>query len=141
MRTIEELTTAGSGFLFFFILFILSIVIAVAFHCIRQQLPTNISNDTGDAITNSDHSTITVEPFVDESNLCSYPKLLNSKAKFYDSSSSDSCCSICLVDYKESDSLRVLPDCGHFFHVKCVDPWLTMNLTCPICRKSFVGRV
>ncbi|KAH0981077.1 hypothetical protein GBA52_008254, partial [Prunus armeniaca] len=31
---------------------------------------------------------------------------------------------ICLADYKETNTLLVLPDCGHLFHVKCVYPWL-----------------
>ncbi|KAI4364163.1 hypothetical protein MLD38_020292 [Melastoma candidum] len=47
-----------------------------------------------------------------------------------------SCCTICLADYKATDTLRLLPDCGHLFHLKCVDPWLRMNPTCPVCRSS-----
>ncbi|MED6135323.1 hypothetical protein PIB30_045443 [Stylosanthes scabra] len=45
-------------------------------------------------------------------------------------------CTICLGDYKESEMLRVLPGCGHVFHQACVDPWLMLHSTCPICRKS-----
>ncbi|XP_010534380.1 PREDICTED: putative RING-H2 finger protein ATL71 [Tarenaya hassleriana] len=45
-------------------------------------------------------------------------------------------CSICLADYKSKDMIRVLPDCHHLFHDKCVDPWLLLNPTCPICRSS-----
>lgn len=88
--------------------------------------------------------TITVEPepCLDQTSTQShnYPStLLFSKAKLCNNSSSSSsscCCSICLMDYKESDLVRVLPGCSHFFHVKCVDPWLRMNLTCPICRET-----
>jgi hypothetical protein len=61
-------------------------------------------------------------------------KLCNSKNI---NSSSSCCCSICLMDYKEADLLRMLPGCGHLFHVMCVDPWLRMNLTCPVCRKTY----
>ncbi|KAL1342289.1 hypothetical protein HN51_028857 [Arachis hypogaea] len=45
-------------------------------------------------------------------------------------------CIICLGDYKEIEMLRVLPGCGHVFHQACVDPWLMLHSTCPICRKS-----
>ena len=26
--------------------------------------------------------------------------------------------------------------CGHAFHAPCVDQWLGVNATCPLCRKS-----
>lgn len=45
-----------------------------------------------------------------------------------------SCCSICLSDYKDSEVLRVIPDCGHMFHVICIDQWLRRHATCPVCR-------
>ncbi|MCD7465391.1 hypothetical protein HAX54_001211 [Datura stramonium] len=80
---------------------------------------------------------------IDEATLLSYPKLLYSEAKVnnnynkeYSSSSTATCCTICLADYKDSDMLRLLQDCGHLFHLKCVDPWLMLNPSCPICRTS-----
>ncbi|KAG5237910.1 RING-H2 finger protein [Salix suchowensis] len=68
-----------------------------------------------------------------------YPKLLYSKARLEPRGNIDllpSCCSICLGDYKDSDVLRLLPDCGHVFHLKCVDCWIRRHPTCPICRNS-----
>jgi hypothetical protein len=47
-----------------------------------------------------------------------------------------SCCSICLSDYKESEVVRVIPNCGHMFHTDCIDQWLRSHATCPICRIS-----
>ncbi|PHT98273.1 RING-H2 finger protein ATL70 [Capsicum chinense] len=77
---------------------------------------------------------------IDEATLMSYPKLLYSEAKvnnyYNDSSTASTCCSICLGDYKDNDMLRLLQDCGHLFHLKCVDPWLMLNPSCPICRTS-----
>ncbi|KAI4382646.1 hypothetical protein MLD38_008583 [Melastoma candidum] len=71
-------------------------------------------------------------PGIDEATLLSYPKFLYSSAKREQGAGT---CPICLGDYRDSDVLRMLPDCGHFFHVKCVDPWLRSSPTCPICRK------
>ncbi|KAJ6690628.1 hypothetical protein OIU85_006839 [Salix viminalis] len=41
-----------------------------------------------------------------------------------------------VTDYKDSDLLRLLPECGHFFHAQCIDLWLKLHPTCPICRNS-----
>ncbi|KAL3825686.1 hypothetical protein ACJIZ3_021715 [Penstemon smallii] len=73
---------------------------------------------------------------LDEVTLRSYAKVLYSEVKLKNKDSSGACCSICLADYKSSDLVRVLPECEHLFHVKCVDPWLRMHPTCPVCRTS-----
>eukprot|EP00249_Psilotum_nudum_P015724 c25489_g2_i1 orf=250-1566(-) len=46
----------------------------------------------------------------------------------------DAACIICLGGYEDKDLLRILPQCGHAFHVKCIDSWLRQQATCPICR-------
>ncbi|CAL9090079.1 unnamed protein product, partial [Musa textilis] len=78
-----------------------------------------------------------LEAGIDEDTLKSYPKVRYSHAKLgRDVAGAASCCSICLSDYKDADVLRELPECGHLFHVKCVDPWLRLRPTCPLCRTS-----
>ncbi|KAL3818371.1 hypothetical protein ACJIZ3_004276 [Penstemon smallii] len=43
-------------------------------------------------------------------------------------------CYICLVEYEEGDSMRILP-CHHEFHRVCVDKWLKeVHRVCPLCR-------
>ncbi|XP_047084962.1 RING-H2 finger protein ATL2-like [Lolium rigidum] len=48
-------------------------------------------------------------------------------------------CVVCLAEYEDADFLRVLPYCGHDFHVACVDIWLKQHSTCPVCRVSLRG--
>ncbi|XP_004510868.1 RING-H2 finger protein ATL54-like [Cicer arietinum] len=43
-------------------------------------------------------------------------------------------CVICLGDYKEKEILRIIPYCGHTFHLYCIDMWLRKQSTCPVCR-------
>ncbi|KAF9149410.1 hypothetical protein BG015_008801 [Linnemannia schmuckeri] len=43
-----------------------------------------------------------------------------------------SSCSICLCEYEDLDELRHLP-CDHYFHQECVDEWLKLKRTCPLC--------
>ncbi|THU65681.1 hypothetical protein C4D60_Mb05t06200 [Musa balbisiana] len=47
-------------------------------------------------------------------------------------------CPICLAEFEEGDELRVLPQCGHGFHVGCVDAWLHSHSSCPSCRRVLV---
>jgi len=46
-------------------------------------------------------------------------------------------CAICLASYSGGEEVRRLP-CheAHHFHRQCVDDWLTLNASCPICRKG-----
>ncbi|XP_008451865.2 uncharacterized protein LOC103493025 isoform X2 [Cucumis melo] len=49
-------------------------------------------------------------------------------------------CYICLVEYEEGDSMRVLP-CHHEFHATCVDKWLKeIHRVCPLCRGDICSR-
>ncbi|KAI9108346.1 hypothetical protein K1719_020537 [Acacia pycnantha] len=48
----------------------------------------------------------------------------------------DNTCSICLSEYEPKETLRTIPDCNHYFHAHCIDEWLKMNATCPVCRNS-----
>jgi len=43
-------------------------------------------------------------------------------------------CSVCLSEYQEGDTLRILPKCNHSFHLLCIDTWLHSHSTCPLCR-------
>ncbi|KAL4386140.1 hypothetical protein GQ457_09G027890 [Hibiscus cannabinus] len=52
------------------------------------------------------------------------------------STSDDAQCIVCLSEYHADDILRILPYCGHFFHVTCIDTWLQQHSTCPVCRLS-----
>lgn len=50
------------------------------------------------------------------------------------SSIEDTQCSICLGEYQEKEVLRIMPKCGHNFHLSCIDVWLRKQSTCPVCR-------
>lgn len=48
----------------------------------------------------------------------------------------DGTCPICLSEYLPKDTLRTVPECNHYFHAKCIDEWLRLNATCPVCRNT-----
>ncbi|XP_018468692.2 RING-H2 finger protein ATL54-like [Raphanus sativus] len=43
-------------------------------------------------------------------------------------------CPVCLNEFEEDESLRLLPKCNHAFHISCIDTWLTSHTNCPLCR-------
>ncbi|ESN91326.1 hypothetical protein HELRODRAFT_69981 [Helobdella robusta] len=44
-------------------------------------------------------------------------------------------CVVCMCEFEARQKIRILP-CKHHYHSKCVDKWLKMNRTCPICRND-----
>ncbi|KAL6861160.1 hypothetical protein ACP4OV_016860 [Aristida adscensionis] len=48
-------------------------------------------------------------------------------------------CAVCLCEFAMDDKLRLLPTCGHAFHVPCIDAWLLSHSTCPLCRGSILA--
>ncbi|KAI4326996.1 hypothetical protein L6164_019505 [Bauhinia variegata] len=52
-------------------------------------------------------------------------------------SDEDAECCICLSSYEDGVDLRQLP-CGHHFHCACVDKWLYINATCPLCKYNIL---
>ncbi|KAG0438293.1 E3 ubiquitin-protein ligase [Dictyocoela muelleri] len=47
----------------------------------------------------------------------------------------DGDCTICFSDYEKDDLISVLT-CGHYFHKNCIDEWIDVQQTCPICKTS-----
>lgn len=47
-------------------------------------------------------------------------------------------CAVCLEPFHNNQCLRVLP-CAHEYHRDCVDPWLLLRPTCPLCKRSILG--
>ncbi|GLT49063.1 hypothetical protein SLA2020_226460 [Shorea laevis] len=65
----------------------------------------------------------------------SYPKTLLGESRRLPNPS-DNTCSICLSEYQPKEALRTIPECKHYFHADCIDEWLRMNTTCPLCRNA-----
>ncbi|KAK2996369.1 hypothetical protein RJ639_022860 [Escallonia herrerae] len=47
-------------------------------------------------------------------------------------------CAVCLNEFEEAETLRLLPSCSHVFHPDCIDAWLASHVTCPVCRSNLV---
>jgi hypothetical protein len=140
--------------LIFAVGFPLSVILISLFLTIASYLCTPNNNNNNNPISHDQNTTTfpqnTDQNFfaieldgggLDEVSLHSFPKLLYSQYNLKKSSSASAafCCSICLADYKETDMLQLLPGCGHLFHLKCVNLWLRLRPSCPLCRKLLIA--
>ncbi|XP_061960713.1 RING-H2 finger protein ATL7-like isoform X3 [Populus nigra] len=82
----------------------------------------------GDANSQPEHGISGLEPVL----VAAIPTLRFTREAF--SSAEDAQCSICLGEYQEKEVLRIMPKCGHNFHLSCIDEWLRKHSTCPVCR-------
>ncbi|KAL7422499.1 hypothetical protein Q5752_003147 [Cryptotrichosporon argae] len=46
-------------------------------------------------------------------------------------------CPVCKDDFGVGDEVMRIP-CSHIFHPECLQPWLKVNGSCPVCRFSLV---
>lgn len=47
---------------------------------------------------------------------------------------SENICNICYDIYEKNQFKRIINQCKHCFHKKCIDKWLKKNASCPVCR-------
>ncbi|WMV23372.1 hypothetical protein MTR67_016757 [Solanum verrucosum] len=121
------------------VLILFSVMAYASYLCIQSRSRNNSSSSSSHgSSTIVGDELVFVQQGIDEEILRNYPKLLYSQDNNnnIDDDIVASGCSICLGDYKDNDMLRLLSNCGHIFHVKCIDPWLRLHPTCPICRNS-----
>ncbi|XP_010235983.1 RING-H2 finger protein ATL1 [Brachypodium distachyon] len=50
-------------------------------------------------------------------------------------------CAVCLGEFMEEETVRLLPNCLHVFHVDCIDTWLQGNANCPLCRAAIANQL
>ncbi|KHN23378.1 Putative RING-H2 finger protein ATL21A [Glycine soja] len=72
---------------------------------------------------------------LDRPTIESYPKIVLGENRRLPKKG-DKTCSICLSEYIPKETVKTIPECGHCFHAQCIDEWLPLNASCPICRTS-----
>ncbi|KAI2492888.1 RING-like zinc finger [Fragilaria crotonensis] len=49
-------------------------------------------------------------------------------------------CSVCIEEFKDGETIRILPKCNHGFHLECIKPWLTERQSCcPLCKTNVLA--
>ncbi|KAL3828240.1 hypothetical protein ACJIZ3_017042 [Penstemon smallii] len=73
---------------------------------------------------------------LDEASIRSLPILKFKKSITANVEKERKSCAVCLNEFQEEEKLRIIPNCGHVFHIDCIDVWLLNNANCPLCRTS-----
>mmetsp|Transcript_17508 Transcript_17508/g.26579 ORF Transcript_17508/g.26579 Transcript_17508/m.26579 type:complete len:260 (+) Transcript_17508:184-963(+) len=97
-----------------------------------------------------------IEEFVSDLNTCSISqlkKLVHGEKHYVERQEliqaihdkRNATCCICYEEYQDGDPLRIVPSCGHEFHVECMDQWAysfankaEQEPTCPLCNASIL---
>lgn len=75
-----------------------------------------------------------LEPSVIEN----FPTFLYSEVKDHKIGKGSLECAVCLNEFEDDETLRLIPKCDHVFHPECIDAWLASHSTCPVCRANLV---
>ncbi|GMI72489.1 Arabidopsis Toxicos en Levadura 69 [Hibiscus trionum] len=128
------------------ILVLISTIMLASYACVRVKSSGSNNNRSLRRGSNSDGTDrgmadeesieiATVVLGLDGPIIESYPKIIVGESRRLPGPNDGPCC-ICLTEYEAKDQIRCIPECNHFFHVDCIDEWLRMNATCPLCRNS-----
>ncbi|KAG9137787.1 hypothetical protein Leryth_024058 [Lithospermum erythrorhizon] len=76
---------------------------------------------------------------IDPNVLDTFPSFLYSDVKGLKIGKAALECAVCLFEFEDDATLRLLPKCCHVFHPECIDTWLASHVTCPVCRADLVA--
>ncbi|GJT60547.1 RING-H2 finger protein ATL54-like protein [Tanacetum coccineum] len=128
----------GSAFLF------ISYYLIMVRCCTRLRRAHNnqIYGETED-LSDDDHGLEVDHPIWYITTIGLQPSVINSisviKFKKDDSLIEGTDCSVCLSEFQDDETLRLLPKCNHAFHIPCIDTWLSSHTNCPLCRASILS--
>ncbi|KAL4303004.1 hypothetical protein GQ457_10G013660 [Hibiscus cannabinus] len=65
-----------------------------------------------------------------------FPTMVYSEVKVHKIGKGALECAVCLNEFEDDETLRLIPKCDHVFHPECIDAWLASHTTCPVCRAN-----
>ncbi|XP_030542785.2 LOW QUALITY PROTEIN: RING-H2 finger protein ATL11-like [Rhodamnia argentea] len=77
---------------------------------------------------------------LDASVIDAFPTFLYSSVKGLKIGKGSLECAVCLNEFEDHETLRLIPKCSHAFHTDCIDSWLSSHTTCPVCRADLMPK-
>ncbi|KAJ8541339.1 hypothetical protein K7X08_002155 [Anisodus acutangulus] len=103
---------------------------------VRQCAERRFANDFGDEDFRRGARARGLDPVV----ISSFPMFIYSDVKDLKIGKSVLECAVCLNEFEDDETLRLLPKCSHVFHPNCIDTWLISHITCPVCRANLIPK-
>ncbi|CAF2049054.1 BnaA09g39440D [Brassica napus] len=113
----------------------LSFCVGLVF-CSSERVSSQIQHAMAVTPVPSSDVQVIMRTGLDESTIESYKKVQLGESKRLPTGSNDVVCSICLSEYATKETVRFLPECEHCFHAECIDAWLKLHSSCPVCRSN-----
>ncbi|XP_014492448.1 RING-H2 finger protein ATL11-like [Vigna radiata var. radiata] len=73
---------------------------------------------------------------LDRATVDTFPTFVYSEVKALKIGKATLECAVCLNEFRDDETLRLIPKCCHVFHPDCIDAWLVNHSTCPVCRAN-----
>ncbi|RYQ98541.1 hypothetical protein Ahy_B07g086275 isoform B [Arachis hypogaea] len=70
----------------------------------------------------------------------SFPTFIYSNVKSHKIGQGALECAVCLCEFQDEETLRLIPQCCHVFHSDCIDVWFSSHSTCPVCRANLTPK-
>ncbi|XP_010412874.1 PREDICTED: RING-H2 finger protein ATL38-like [Camelina sativa] len=121
--------------LLLFAIFVVGLA-SVCFRWTSRQFHSaqSIINPFTDSSDDESRTSITATRGLDEAIINSFPTFLYSEVKERRIGIGGVECAVCLCEFEDDETLRLIPSCCHVFHADCVNAWLSDHSTCPLCR-------
>ncbi|KAK9266504.1 hypothetical protein L1049_012559 [Liquidambar formosana] len=124
-------------------LLVISYAIYVKFYSRRRSQPQPQPDDeTHDEFLDEEHGPVLDHPIWYINTVGLQPSIISAiavcKYKRGEGLVEGTECSVCLNEFQEDETLRLLPKCSHAFHIPCIDTWLRSHTNCPMCRAGIV---
>ncbi|XP_026424582.1 putative RING-H2 finger protein ATL21A isoform X2 [Papaver somniferum] len=131
-----DVPTAGKTFLMVIGIIIPTVIVAAV--CYSVSRIKGFCFGAGNEVTNSLASQlVTITTGLDGSAIQSFPTVVLGDSGRLPNPDSNTC-AICLSEYQPKETIKTLPACNHLFHAYCIDSWVHLNSTCPVCRISLI---
>ncbi|KAF8105487.1 hypothetical protein N665_0157s0071 [Sinapis alba] len=127
--------TAGFVVAVVAIIFFIGFFIVYIRHCTHAVDASVDSRVRARRMTNA-----TVARGIDASTIETFPTFVYSEVKTQKIGKGALECAICLNEFEDDETLRLLPICDHVFHPHCIGAWLQGHVTCPVCRTNLADQ-